>query len=66
MLPENLYQSLPYIYLIAGLVLFYILPTPYNYFSGSILVIAAVIIIKMRRENAAKKNAKIVRRKSTR
>lgn len=65
MLPENLYQSLPYIYLIAGLVLFYVLPTPYNYFSGSILVIAAVIIIKMRRENAAKKNAKIVRRKST-
>ncbi len=66
MLPENLYQSLPYIYLTAGLVLFYVLPTPYNYFSGSILIIAAVIIIKMRRENAAKKNAKIVRRKSTR
>lgn len=66
MLPENLYQSLPYIYLVAGLVLFYVLPTPYNYFSGTILVIVAVIIIKMRRENAAKKNAKIVRRKSTR
>lgn len=66
MLPENLYQSLPYIYLIVGLVSFYLLPTPYNYFSGSILVVTAVIIIKMRRENTAKKNAKIVRRKSTR
>jgi hypothetical protein len=65
MLPENLYQSLPYIYLIVGLALFYILPTPYNFFSGGILVVAAVIIIKMRRENAAKKNAKIVRRKSS-
>ena len=48
--PDWLYESMPFIYAIAGLVTILHFETPAGYGVGALLLIAALVILKMRND----------------
>ena len=51
MVPEPLYRTLPYLYMLGGVLSFFILPSPYRYISGGLLVIAGTMVMTMRSQH---------------
>jgi hypothetical protein len=51
MIPQPLYRALPYLYLIGGVCSFYILPSPFRYISGGLLVLAGAMVLGMRHQH---------------
>ena len=49
-LPDKLYELLPYLYAVAGLVTVYIFDTPIGYVSGFLLLLTACLVWMMRRD----------------
>lgn len=49
-LPDKLYEFLPFLYGIAGLVTFYKFDTAIGYASGSLLMLTACLVWMMRRD----------------
>ena len=49
--PDWLYKAMPYIYSVSGLATILHFGTPAGYGAGSLLLIAALLIWKMRKEN---------------
>jgi len=48
--PDWLYESMPYFYALAGLVIILISETPAGYGGGVLLLLAAAVILKMRKD----------------
>lgn len=53
--PEPLYRVLPYLYMAAGVLSFFALPSPFRYISGGLLVIAGTMVMTMRGQKRANK-----------
>jgi hypothetical protein len=62
-LPDKLYELLPYLYGIAGLVTFYKFDNAIGYFSGGLLMLTACLVWRMRLDY---RNGKVVKRKPCR
>jgi uncharacterized membrane protein len=54
--PDWLYESMPYIYMVSGIATMLYFDIPVGYWSGVLLVVAAVLIMLMRIENRALKH----------
>jgi hypothetical protein len=52
-LPDWLYESLPVVYLVAGLATIIHFESPAGYGAGALLLLAAILILKMRRDYRA-------------
>ncbi len=48
--PDWLYESMPYIYAVAGLAVISHVDTPAGYGAGALLLLAAFVILKMRND----------------
>lgn len=62
-LPDKVYEILPYVYGIAGLVTCYVFATPIGYISGLILLVTAWLVWMMRRDY---RNHEVDKKKSRR
>jgi hypothetical protein len=52
-LPNKLYQLLPYLYAIAGLITFYSIHTTIGYVSGLLLILTAILVWMVRIDQQA-------------
>ena len=57
-LPNKLYELLPYLYAIAGLITFYSFNTAIGYVSGLLLILTAIIVWMVRIDQQAGKATK--------
>ena len=54
--PDWLYEKMPYVYSVAGLAAIYHFDAPVGYGAGALLLLAALLIWIMRKEDRAFKN----------
>jgi len=54
--PDWLYEAMPYIYSVAGIVTLYYFGTPVGYGAGALLLTAALLIWMKRKEHRSFKN----------
>jgi uncharacterized membrane protein YkvI len=62
--PDWLYELMPYIYMVAGISAMLHFDKPVGYWSGAILIVAAILILLMRIENRAFKHVEAINKHS--
>lgn len=62
--PDWLYESMPYIYMVSGVAAMLYFDIPIGFWSGVLLVVAAVLIMLMRIENRVFKHVQVIKKDS--